>query len=169
MRHPVSITIRPHEPSDRAAIRSLIERTPLPDGTLPRADYWPAELEDIPGHFAAFWVACDDSGEVIGTVGVQDVSVHPMSIPLPDFLASAVPTARLRRLDVLPEHQRHGLGRRLSQTAIDWARDNAFVRVVLDTTTLQLPAIALYESLGFRRAGQTRFRRWDILWFELAL
>jgi GNAT superfamily N-acetyltransferase len=92
-----------------------------------------------------------------------------MSIAVPDFLASDEPTARLRRLDVLPAQQRRGLGRRLSQTVVDWAREHGYARVILDTTTLQTPAIALYESLGFRRAGQTRFRRWDIAWFELTL
>lgn len=165
----MTITIRPYSRSDSSAVRALLLSTPLPDGTLPSADYWPSELEDIPAHFAAFWVACDEPGSVIGTVGVQDVTRHEMSIPLPDFLASPVPTARLRRLDVAPEHQRRGLGRRLSQTVVDWAREHGYARVILDTTTLQTPAIALYESMGFRRAGQTRFRRWDIVWFELTL
>jgi GNAT superfamily N-acetyltransferase len=165
----VTITIRAYNRSDSASVRALLLSTPLPDGTLPSADYWPAELTDIPNHFAAFWVACDQSGSVVGTVGVQDVARHSMSIAVPDFLASDEPTARLRRLDVLPAQQRRGLGRRLSQTVVDWAREHGYARVILDTTTLQTPAIALYESLGFRRAGQTRFRRWDIAWFELTL
>jgi GNAT superfamily N-acetyltransferase len=169
VRRPLTMTIRAYEPSDRAAIRSLLERTPLPDGTLPTAADWPAELDDIPLNFAAFWVAVDEANSVVGTVGVQDASSHPATIAIPDSLAQPVRTARLRRLDVAPEHQRQGLGRRLSQTALDWARDTGFARVVLDTTTLQLPAIALYESMGFRQAGQTRFRRWNILWFELVL
>ncbi len=169
MRRLVKITIRAYQPSDHAAICSLHERTPLPDGTLPGADDWPSELDDIPSNFRAFWVAVDLSDAVIGTVGVQDPSIHPATIALPDFLVQPVRTARLRRLDVDPQHQRQGLGRRLGQTVVDWARDTGFARVVLDTTTLQLPAIALYESLGFRQAGQTRFQRWDILWFGLML
>ena len=166
---PSEITIRAYEPGDRDAVWLLMLRTPMPDGTMPTSVDIPPELADIAANFAAFWVALDAAGSIIGTVGLQDIGRHPAAVPLPPFLEVSGATARLRRLDVDPAHQRKGIGRRLTQAAIDWAGGAGYQRIVLDTTTLQLPAIALYESMGFRRAGQTRYQQWDLLWFELAL
>jgi GNAT superfamily N-acetyltransferase len=165
---PAEVSIRPYEAADRDAVWALMQRTPMPDGSLPTSSEMPPELRDIPANFAAFWVAVAGP-QVVGTVAVQDVVHHLAAVPLPSFLDRAPPPARLRRLDVAPEHQRRGVGRRLTQTAVDWARDQGYSRVVLDTTTLQQPAVALYESMGFRRAGETRFQRWQLIWFELDL
>jgi GNAT superfamily N-acetyltransferase len=163
------ITIRAYESGDRDAVWSLMLRTPMPDGTLPTSVDIPLELANIAANFAAFWVALDGVGSIIGTVGLQDTALHPAAVPLPPFLEASGSNARLRRLDVDPAHQRKRIGRQLTQIAIDWAGGAGYERIVLDTTTLQLPAIALYESMGFRRAGQSRFQRWDLVWFTLEL
>ncbi|HSO34347.1 MAG TPA: GNAT family N-acetyltransferase [Labilithrix sp.] len=48
-------------------------------------------------------------------------------------------------------HQRAGLGRALVKTALRSARQRRLSRVALHVSTANAPAIALYESEGFRR------------------
>jgi GNAT superfamily N-acetyltransferase len=60
-------------------------------------------------------------------------------------------SAMLAELDVDPEHQRQGLGRKLVQTVINWAREEGFNNLNL-TTFSNIPWNApFYEKMGFRR------------------
>jgi GNAT superfamily N-acetyltransferase len=54
-----------------------------------------------------------------------------------------------------PEHRGHGLARRLTETAIDWARDRGCRVVVLHASELGRP---IYEKLGFRQTNE-----WSLL------
>jgi GNAT superfamily N-acetyltransferase len=57
----------------------------------------------------------------------------------------------MAELDVDPEHQRKGLGRKLVQTVINWAREEGFKHLTL-TTFSNVPWNApFYEKMGFRR------------------
>lgn len=56
----------------------------------------------------------------------------------------------LAKLAVVPERQRRGLGRRLSEQAIARARERGARRVVLSSNSRLQAAIRLYESLGFQ-------------------
>lgn len=55
---------------------------------------------------------------------------------------------------VLPECRRRGLGRRLLGLLLQVARKMGITRAVLEVRTGNAPAIALYEGLGFARAGR---------------
>ena len=57
----------------------------------------------------------------------------------------------LQRLAVLPEHQREGHGRALAVDALAWMRRRRLSHGVVNTAVTNEPALALYESLGFRR------------------
>lgn len=124
------------------------------------------ELSRIEEYYLAragqgFWVADEDG--VIGMVGVERHSER---------------TAELRRMAVAAPHRRRGLGRQLLHTAEAFCRDSGYASMVLSTSELQVPAMKLYESSGYRRvraevaqsashktpgAGLTRF------WFDKSL
>ncbi len=57
----------------------------------------------------------------------------------------------LQRLAVHPERQRQGWGRCLVVDALRWLRRWRVRRVVVNTPAGNVAALALYESLGFRR------------------
>jgi GNAT superfamily N-acetyltransferase len=54
---------------------------------------------------------------------------------------------------VAPEARGHGLGDRLVEAVVDWARDRGMSRVGLSVTERALPAAALYRRLGFVATG----------------
>ena len=62
----------------------------------------------------------------------------------------------LARLLVDAEARRHGLGRRLVELAVSEAHA-AGRQPVLDVNRLFAPAIALYESCGWKRVGEATF------------
>ena len=64
--------------------------------------------------------------------------------------------AELLRLAVAPRSRRRGLGRRLVEAGLESLRATGCSACYLEVRTTNHPAIALYEELDFRRAGQRR-------------
>jgi mycothiol synthase len=64
---------------------------------------------------------------------------------------------------VRPEHRGRGLGRVLMQQVLIWFRDHGFRSSLLNTDDFRLPAIALYQDLGFQPVVKDDFhrRRWE--------
>ncbi len=62
-------------------------------------------------------------------------------------------TCEIKRLFVRPEHQGHGLGRKLVERAIADARAIGYANVLLDTLPEMSRAVQLYEALGFVRCA----------------
>ena len=78
--------------------------------------------------------------------------------------------ARLRWMSVAPERWRLGIGAKLLNTAVAWARSEGFDAVVLDTTIQQRGAIALYQACGFVEMGQSVLDdQWHLVWLRLEL
>ena len=74
--------------------------------------------------------------------------------------------AELRRLRVDPGWRRVGIGTRLNETALDWASGNGFGEVVLNTTSAQIPALALYCKLGFQEIIRSFVGLYELVWMS---
>lgn len=57
----------------------------------------------------------------------------------------------MKRLYVLPEFQKHGIGKKLSVLIIEKAQQLHYQTMVLDTLERLQPALQLYTQLGFTR------------------
>lgn len=55
---------------------------------------------------------------------------------------------------VSPEHRGTGVGRQLLDRIIEWTHEVELSSLSLAVTTINIPAIMLYESLGFLRYGK---------------
>lgn len=97
------------------------------------------ELAELPGEyvpptgrlFLAF-----DSDQVSGCVALRSLGEG---------------TCEMKRLYVRPDFRGKGLGRELTQTVIDAAREIGYERMRLDTLPGRMDrAISMYRSLGFR-------------------
>ena len=108
---------------------------------------------------SASWVAAvpSESGEerIVGTaqvIGPTTLAAMPPGLPLRRKWRLRNNVAELKRLRVADDMWRRGVGTRLTQAVIDWCRVHRFRTLVLNTTTPQKPAIALYKRVGFREA-----------------
>ena len=95
------------------------------------------DLLDPLAHYDAVWVVEAD-GRVVGSVGMRRVGDGE---------------AELKRMYLLREWRGRGLGRRLLEHALGWAREQGLAGVRLDTTEGMASARALYESAGFVEYG----------------
>ena len=57
----------------------------------------------------------------------------------------------LLNVAVSPDHRRKGLGRALVAELVRYAREHAAVKIFLEVRVSNVPAITLYESVGFER------------------
>lgn len=78
-------------------------------------------------------------------------------------------TATLVAMYVTPRARGRGVGRRLVEAVLAEAAARGSERVVLEVTSGNAPAIALYERMGFRRTGGSRRhpRRTDLVELDM--
>jgi GNAT superfamily N-acetyltransferase len=101
---------------------------------------------DSPGVGTIF--VARDGGEVVGMV----------SLLFTVSTAEGGPVCWLEDMVVRPERRSGGLGSRLLQHAIDYARANGFIRLTLLTDRDNVGAIRFYERQGFHRSAMTTLR-----------
>ena len=94
-------------------------------------------------HGACFWVA-ESGGQVVGIVAAQPVKDPPLGRK----------QLQLFRLSVSSQHRGQGIAKALTRTVLQFARDQSYSDVVLETSALQQGAVTLYLGMGFKKAGQ---------------
>ncbi len=115
------------------------------------SDTLAGDLADVAGNYlqpgSNFWVV-EAYGQVAGMVGVQRRDAK---------------SCELRRMAVDIKWRRKGLGRKLLDTAEDFAHQQGYASMILSTITPLQPAIALYEGTGYRLSGQSEYGAVTIL------
>ncbi|KAL6035257.1 hypothetical protein STEG23_032038 [Scotinomys teguina] len=91
---------------------------------------------------SGFWVA-ESGGQVVGTVAALPVKDPPLGRK----------QLQLFRLSVSSQHRGQGIAKALVRTVLQFARDQGYSDVVLETSVLQHGAVTLYEAMGFQRTG----------------
>ncbi|XP_051556816.1 N-acetylaspartate synthetase isoform X2 [Myxocyprinus asiaticus] len=89
---------------------------------------------------SCFWVAVLQ-GQVVGIVAAQGREDDN--------------TVELRRMSVDSRFRGKGIAKALGRRVLEFAMLNNYSSVVLGTTAVKMAAHKLYESLGFRRVGET--------------
>jgi ribosomal protein S18 acetylase RimI-like enzyme len=161
------VRILEYEPGDQARVQWLLERTPPWGRTYPAPQPLPEELESPAVTFPnGCFVALEDDigGEAL--VGFLAVARVGDGEARPSFLAPHSARGRVHWCSVAPERWRLGIGRRLMEAGISRLREWGCESVILETTSTQEGAIALYESIGFVERGRTQNRIWTQVWME---
>ena len=102
------------------------------------------------------FLAADDNGQVVGCCALKP---HPESN-----------CHELAKMAVSPEAQGKGIGRKLGEALLDYARSHGMKRIFLEGNTRLEASIALYRKLGFKEIPLkgNAYERCDIL-MELRL
>lgn len=103
------------------------------------------DMQDIPGYYLSrpdncFWVAeaeVDGGPQIMGIVAVMAKQ------------SGKGRQAELLRMITSPSCRRMGLAVRMAQTAIDFCKERGFSELVLQTSSNNTAAVALYKKLGF--------------------
>jgi GNAT superfamily N-acetyltransferase len=93
---------------------------------------------DFVKNFQSEWERCwiaELGGQRVGSVFVVKIDAD---------------TAKLRMLILTPEARGHGLGARLTDEAISFARERGYKKMVLWTNACLLAARAIYQKRGFK-------------------
>ena len=127
------LIIRPVRIEDQVAIEGIFSEDTIGGGfNLQETATLVSTYESNPD--SRLWVAEIGDAGPVGVVGVWHADDH---------------VAELRRLRVLRQYRKRGIGRRLVETALGHCRERAYLKIILDTDVNRAAAIALFEAFGF--------------------
>jgi len=116
------------------------------------------DIYDIPAAYmkdGCFWCLYE-GGELIGTVALYTFTENPK-------------TAEIKRLYVLKECHGKGYGQLLLECALQFARDEGFERVYLDSRRERAAALGLFRKFGFVEVPQYNDNWFAQVYFKLDL
>ncbi len=130
--------IRPARSADGDACREIIFGILRHYGLEPEPQGQDADLDDLEAHYdgrdSLFVVVVDDSGRIVGTGGLKRYDAEQ---------------AEIKKMYLLPEVRGQGLGRRLLDTLVGFARAVGYRRIVLESNSNLTEALQLYQRYGF--------------------
>lgn len=85
----------------------------------------------------ALWLVAEEDSTVVGYIGSQTV----------------LDESDMMNVAVHPDHRRKGVAEALVTALVDALRDKGSHSLALEVRVSNVPAIALYEKLGFTQAG----------------
>lgn len=141
-----NITIRPIEPKDNIALAQVI-RAALKEfgankpGTVyfdPTTDHL-FELFQVPG--AVYFIA-EKEGTLLGGSGIYPTQGLPHL------------TCELVKLYLSADARGMGLGKKLLLQSMEWAKQQGYEQVYLESMPELAKAVAIYENVGFQRIQQ---------------
>jgi ribosomal protein S18 acetylase RimI-like enzyme len=108
---------------------------------------------DINRNFIGFWCMLDGE-KIIGTVALKKLNDKE---------------CELKGLYLFKKYHGNKLGYRLTKTAVDFAREQGFSLVKLDTMSAYERALRLYEKMGFQRCERYNSNERANIFMELYL
>jgi molybdopterin-guanine dinucleotide biosynthesis protein A/GNAT superfamily N-acetyltransferase len=138
----LELRIVPFHPEHSDGFRDLVSQTLAEFGFSADPELDP-DLADPAAVYEAVWVALR-AGRVVGSVALRRLG--PAEV-------------ELKRMYLRPTERGHGLGRRLLDMALLWAREHRIGTIKLDTSERMEAARHLYEAYGFARVPGTAPRQ----------
>ena len=137
-----ALSIRPIQLPDNAALAAVIRDTLAEFGAAkPGTVYYDPTTDHLYELFQAprstYFVAETANGEVVGGAGIYPT----------EGLGAGI--CELVKVYLRPQARGTGLGRRLIEQCLAWAKEAGFDQVYLETLPELTQAVPLYERLGF--------------------
>jgi len=149
--------VRPYKPGDSEAVWQLHNLALRDTGAFLGNGPWDEDLKDIPSAY--------ENNHGCFLVGlIEDQIVAMGAVRRIDTIQ-----AELKRMRVHPDFQRRGFGTKLLILLEAEAKRLGYRILHLDTSTLQTASQKLYEKHGYRKTGETKVDRLDVLLYEKKL
>ena len=140
--------IRPIESKDNRVIQKIIKKS-LEEVNLdkPGTAYFDPQLGQLYEFYKAteksgYWVAVDENKQtVVGGIGIGAFGNYKN-------------IAELQKYYISNEYQNRGIGRLLFQQAIDFAKENQYQSIYLETMDILHKANFVYEHYGFKQLNE---------------
>jgi putative acetyltransferase len=133
----MTATIAPESPLSADGRALIAESQQALEQAYPPDEIFSLDAEELAREATAFLVARDARGRALGCVALVDCGGY----------------GEVKRLFVRPEGRGLGLARALMAALEAEARGRGLSEVLLETGSRLSPAVALYESLGYRARG----------------
>ena len=134
----VGYAIRPAQAEDAAAVRGIVNATLAEYGIAADPSGTDRDLADLDAYYfsrgGGFIVAVAPDGRVVGSCGIAHLEGS---------------TWDLRKMYLAPEARGKGLGKRLLERVLAFAKSKGATRVELETASVLKEAISLYQRAGF--------------------
>ena len=123
---------------DAGAVRAIVDTVMGEYGLSSDLEGNDADLRDFVAAYrergGSFRVVTTTEGDVVGCGGLYPIDERE---------------AEIRRMYLLPQARGLGIGRKLLEELIAFAKEQRFERVVLETASILKEAISLYRNRGF--------------------
>lgn len=133
----MKILIRDFRRGDAADVYSLVEAVLAEYGLSMDPDSTDRDLGDIQAEYVdtgGTFRIVEVDGVIAGSYGLYPVSGR---------------VCELRKMYLLPSHQGRGIGQKMMQDLLSWARKSGFAEIVLETNSVLERARKLYVRYGF--------------------
>jgi len=153
------VTVRYWQPDDQKAVAHLYTHGLLA-GQIDPNDTG-ADIENIGEAYFSddrdrFWVAQNDSREIVGMIGVaRDIERDHI--------------IEIRRLRVAKSDRTHDIAEQLLETAVHHCKHHGFLKIVFDTRFERSNAVDLFERFGFQHTRTKTVQGKDLLEFYMDL
>ncbi|MGZ9897273.1 GNAT family N-acetyltransferase [Shewanella gaetbuli] len=133
--------IRVITPNDDAAIAAVIRQVSAEYGLTPDKGFGVADktLDQLSQVYSAdrscYWVI-EHKGQILGGAGIAP-------------LKGKSDICELQKMYFLPQLRGSGMAKKVSQQAFEYAKQQGFNEIYLETTAVLVEALALYQSLQF--------------------
>jgi putative acetyltransferase len=140
------ITIRPIEQKDNAALAKVI-RTALEEfgANKPGTVYFDASTDALYEVFrtpGSYYFVATINDELVGGGGIFPTENLPTG------------TCELVKLYLNASARGTGLGKKLLEKSMQWAKENGYTQVYLESMPELSKAVSIYEKVGFTRINQ---------------
>lgn len=138
--------IRPASAADAEAVRGMVFPVLREFGYEPEPEGHDADLYDLDrwydGRSGLFLVVVDPTGRVVGTGGLRRFDAD---------------RAEVKKMYLVPVARGRGLGRRVMDVLVGFARAAGYRGIVLESSSRLQAGLAFYERYGFRAADPRAF------------
>ncbi|HJX35726.1 MAG TPA: GNAT family N-acetyltransferase [Dehalococcoidales bacterium] len=150
------LEIRRYQDADNPAVWELHHRALEATGAY-FPGKWNDDIDDIQNHYL------NNGGEFL--VGILDGKIVCMGA----FRRKSDTLAEIKRMRVLPEYQRRGLGQAILNQLEAKAILLGYRELCLDTTTLQIAAQKMYEKNGFTEVRRGLMPPFEVIYYHKSL